>query len=73
MDTIQFLTPVQRHLGLDQMILSKRKNVYELVKTQNPNRWTQGIINWTPVTAVYLNPEKNMQNQHEIDSTLIAA
>ncbi|MCU7910297.1 MAG: hypothetical protein KZQ71_18160 [Candidatus Thiodiazotropha sp. (ex Lucinoma aequizonata)] len=31
--------------------------VYETVKQRNPERWSRGTRNWTPVGKVWLNPE----------------
>jgi putative transposase len=55
---INFVTPEQRHQGLDEMILAKRKQVYEQAKSNHPERWSGNTRNWEPVKAVYLNPEK---------------
>ncbi len=55
---INFVTPDQRHKGLDIQILAKRKQVYEQAKSNRPERWSGNIRNWKPVEEVYLNPEK---------------
>jgi transposase InsO family protein len=55
---INFVTPEQRHQGLDAKILTKRKQVYEQAKLNHPERWSGNTRNWEPVKAVYLNPEK---------------
>jgi transposase InsO family protein len=55
---IKFVTPASRHLGLDGSILEKRKEVYEMAKQQNPNRWTQNTRDWNPIEKVILNPLK---------------
>lgn len=55
---IHFVTPEQRHTGMDALILAKRKDVYQQAKLKHPNRWSGDIRNWEPVTEVYLNPEK---------------
>ncbi len=54
---INFVTPEQRHKGLDAKILANRKQVYELAKSNHPERWSGDIRNWEPVEEVYLNPE----------------
>ena len=56
---IKFVTPHERHEGLDQEILEARKAVYENAKKLNPRRWTGEIRNWDPVELVWLNPEKH--------------
>lgn len=60
---IKFVTPAQKHSGLDVEILNKRKLVYEKAKEKKPNRWTRQTRNWDVVTEVYLNP---LQNKKEI-------
>ena len=57
---IQFVTPSERHAGVDGMLLSKRTEVYEAAKARHPERWSGDTRNWTPVTAVHLNPEKRV-------------
>lgn len=53
---IQFVTPHERHEGLDSVILERRKAVYEQAKAHHPKRWSGTIRNWDPVTEVWLNP-----------------
>jgi len=55
---INFVTPDQRHKGLDVAILAQRRQVYEQAKSNHPERWSGEIRNWEPVGEVYLNPEK---------------
>jgi putative transposase len=55
---IKFVTPNQRHYGLDTEILQKRKELYELKKSENGSRWSGSTRNWEPITEVHLNPEK---------------
>lgn len=64
---IRFVTPSCRHLGLDNAILQKRSAVYENAKRQNPLRWSGPTRNWSPITEVYLNPQKQtMKTKVEI-------
>jgi transposase InsO family protein len=49
---IKFVTPAQRHRGEDQLVLAKRKEVYELAKQKNPQRWSGETRNWLPVNEV---------------------
>jgi transposase InsO family protein len=56
---IQFVTPAQRHAGLDSALLRKRAEVYEAAKAKRPERWSGDTRSWTPVTTVHLNPEKD--------------
>lgn len=55
---IRFITPADRHHGNDQDILQYRQEVYQEARKQNPSRWSGEIRDWTPITAVHLNPEK---------------
>lgn len=56
--SIGFVTPAQRHAGLDAAILSKRKAVYELAKAAKPERWSGNTRNWDPILSVSLNPNR---------------
>jgi transposase InsO family protein len=53
---IRFVTPTQRHAGLDRPILAKRTMVYAAARQANPNRWSGASRNWCPVMEVHLNP-----------------
>lgn len=55
---IQFVTPAQRHDGLDNAMLLARTEVYKAAKARNPERWSGAVRNWDPVTIVHLNPEQ---------------
>jgi len=55
---IKFVTPAQRHDGLDEAILENRKVIYQKAKTNFPFRWTRCIRNWSKNNEVLLNPEK---------------
>ena len=54
---IRFVTPDQRHFGLEADLLEKRSVVYEAARRQNPERWSREIRNWAPAPAVRLGPE----------------
>jgi putative transposase len=56
---IFYVTPDQRHAGLDTKILNKRKKVYKKAKSQKPNRWSKCCRDWGVIGEVYLNPEKD--------------
>ncbi len=60
---IRFVTPDERHCGREREILSKRRQVYERARRNNPSRWSGATRNWKPVGDVYLNPEKVSGNQ----------
>jgi putative transposase len=55
---IQFVTPAQRHDGLDAAILQARTSTYQAAKARHPERWSGAIRNWDRVTIVHLNPEQ---------------
>lgn len=38
---LNFLTPHQRHTGMEQIILEKRKQLYEEAKTAHPECWSR--------------------------------
>jgi transposase InsO family protein len=66
---IKFVTPSQRHEGLDREILIKRKKVYERAKQKNPQRWSGSTRNWNFIDEVYLN---HLQRGHAADMKLAA-
>lgn len=55
---INFLTPHQRHNGLDVNIMLRRIATYEEAKRKNPERWSKSIRNWSLPEYVALNPVK---------------
>ncbi len=55
---IKFVTPNQRHNGLDVEILAKRKVLYKKKRNEHPERWSKEERNWQPIGAVELNPEQ---------------
>ena len=55
---IRFVTPDDRHYGLEEQILAKRHSVYEDARQRTPNRWSGRTRNWEPIRLVRLNPEK---------------
>lgn len=58
---IGFVTPVQRHEGLDEQLLSNRKAVYEAAYAKNPDRWSGSTRNWQRIEKVHLNPDKTKE------------
>jgi hypothetical protein len=56
---IRYVTPGQRHAGQDRRVLAARHAVYQEARERNPRRWSGSTRNWTPVTAVTLNPERD--------------
>jgi transposase InsO family protein len=55
---INFVTPNQRHCGLDKEIMEKRIKTYEEAKAKKPERWSRNIRNWSLPEYVALNPIK---------------
>jgi len=53
---INFITPHQRHYGLDKKIIENRIRVYQIAKAKNPSRWSGDIRDWSLPQAVALNP-----------------
>lgn len=51
---IQYVTPMQRHAGCDQAILTHRKEVYAQARLRNPSRWTSQHRAWARPDLVYL-------------------
>lgn len=56
--TISYVTPAQRHAGLDHVLLAARAAVYDAARAANPLRWTGPTRNWSPVREVHLNPDQ---------------
>ena len=61
---IKFVTPNDKHNGLDEAILNKRKIIYETAKLKKPNRWSRETRNWKKIKKVYLN---HLQKKKESD------
>ena len=55
---IRFVTPGQRHAGLDAAILERRSALYQAARDKNPLRWKGGTRNWRRIDIVYLNPDR---------------
>ncbi len=62
---IRFVTPAQRHAGLDRAILAQRKATYESAKARHPQRTSGHTRNWDPITVVLLNPDKSHLQEEE--------
>jgi transposase InsO family protein len=63
---ICFVTPDDRHHGLDANILELRHHVYERARRRRPDRWARATRNWSPVGAVRLGPSPNPIPAEEI-------
>jgi putative transposase len=64
---IRFVTPAQRHAGMDAALLGKRAEVYQEAKMAHPERWSGDTRNWNLVAIVHLNPEQTSRNEAEIE------
>ena len=62
---LNFVTPAQRHAGLDEMLLRNRQMVLEAAKAANPTRWSKGVRNCAPIGPVTLNPDDQIQPRIE--------
>ena len=58
--------PEQRHSGQDAGILQNRRRVYKTARKANPQRWSGKTRNWTPITKVHLNPQKETDKTKQI-------
>lgn len=56
---INFVTPAERHAGLDHAVLKRRKEILEAARARTPERWSRTVRNCEPIGPVVLNPEKN--------------
>jgi putative transposase len=50
---IKFVTPHQRHYGLDIKLLEKRNEVYKKARAQKPERWSTGFPLWNPACLYF--------------------
>ncbi len=60
---IRYVSPAQRHCGIDLEILEKRKKVYEEAIDKNPDRWSGKTRNWEFIEEVYLNPGRSKKKK----------
>lgn len=70
---IRFVTPAQRHDGLDEILLNNRKALYEEARIRNPKRWSRNTRNWGKIQVVHLNPENDETSQQNCQEDKIAA
>ena len=56
---LKFVTPHERHTGVDEEVLANRNAVYASAKARNPARWSRDTRNWELPTEVWLNPSKD--------------
>lgn len=58
---IKFMSPAQRHAGMDDKIRCQRETVYAAAKAKHPERWSGNTRNWESPKVVTLNPEKEQE------------
>ncbi len=63
---LNFVTPHQRHNGMDKIILEKRRKLYEEAKAMCPERWSGKVRDWTLDNEVWLNPDRKATISEEI-------
>jgi transposase InsO family protein len=56
--SIGYVTPAQKHAGLDREILARRHELYQTARAAHPARWSRHTRRWQPVERVTLNPER---------------
>jgi putative transposase len=67
---IRYVSSQQRHGGQDQAILAARHALDVQAKQRHPARWSGKTRNWSHITTVTLNPERDAvvnraaSNQH---------
>ncbi len=64
---IRFVTPAQRHHGLDQDLLRRRHAVYQAALAVRPDQWSGRTRNWNWVDQVQLNPDRKMSQTIETE------
>ena len=64
----RFVTPAQRHEGMDFSLLAKRVAVYEAARQQHPERWRGTTRNWQPVLVTHLNPDQHSKNEQKTET-----
>ncbi len=55
---IRYVTPAQRHEGLDREVLQARHALYTQARELNPRRWSRHTRDWSHIDVVTLNPER---------------
>lgn len=56
---MQYVSPAQRHVGEDHVILKARHAVYLAVQQYNPARWSEKTCNWTLARPLTFKPERD--------------
>jgi hypothetical protein len=56
----------------DWPLLQARHAIYQAARERNPRRWSRQTRNWTPITAVTLNPERDTLIQTTVSPTQLS-
>jgi transposase InsO family protein len=51
---VKFVTPAQRHQGLDVGLLAQRHATYQAARARHPQRWSRHTRNWQPAAEMTL-------------------
>ena len=60
---IKYVTPAQRHSGLDASILQNRHELYKQAQAKRSERWTTRTRDWSYIAKVTLNEHQNPKNR----------
>ena len=60
---LRYVTPAQRHAGLDAQLLEQRKRLYERARQANPTRWSGNTRNWSRPAVMWLNPATDTEEE----------
>lgn len=60
---LKYVTPAQRHRGEAPALLRQREALYEAARKRNPQRWSGSIRDWSLAPVVWLNPERQQNEE----------
>ena len=63
---IGFVTPADRHAGLDRAVLSNRHELYLEARARHPERWSGSTRDWSRVETVRLNPDSHQATSEAV-------
>jgi hypothetical protein len=61
------VTPAQRHQGRDKHLLQQRHELYQAARNAHPERWSGTTRNWSWITCVHLNPDRDLPIQMQAE------
>jgi putative transposase len=70
---ITYVTPEQRHSGVDKELLANRHDIYLAAREANPRRWSGKTRNWGHIVSVALNPERDFPIQTSTEKKVYVA